>query len=61
MNTCPKIFQNKKVLIVDDVISTGESLEADTNANKQKTMLVDILEKMSYSQICDLIIDNAAG
>ena len=38
---------------------SGESLEADTNANKQKTMLVDILEKMSYSQICDLIIDNA--
>ena len=36
---------------------SGESLEADTNANKQKTMLVDILEKMSYSQICDLIID----
>lgn len=38
---------------------SGESLEADTNANKQKTMLVDILEKMSYSQICDSIIDNA--
>ena len=38
---------------------SGESLEADTNANKQKTMLVDILEKMSYSQICDLIIDNS--
>ena len=38
---------------------SGESLEADTNANKQKTMLVDILEKMDYSQICDKIIDNA--
>ena len=25
---------------------SGESLESDTNANKQKTMLVDILEKM---------------
>ena len=38
---------------------SGESLEADNNANKQKTMLVDILEKMEYSQICDKIIDNA--
>lgn len=38
---------------------SGESLESDTNANKQKTMLVDILEKMEYSQICDQIIDNA--
>ncbi|MBE6350977.1 MAG: hypothetical protein E7062_09580 [Spirochaetaceae bacterium] len=38
---------------------SGESLEADTNANKQKAMLVDILEKMNYSQICDKVIDNA--
>ncbi len=38
---------------------SGESLEADTNANKQKTMLVDILEKMDYPQICDSIIDNS--
>ena len=38
---------------------SGESLEADNNANKQKTMLVDILERMNYSQICDSIIDNA--
>ncbi|MBR1620165.1 hypothetical protein IJ674_09770 [bacterium] len=38
---------------------SGESLEADNNANKQKTMLVDILEKMEYSHICDKIIDNA--
>lgn len=38
---------------------SGESLESDTNANKQKTMLVDILEKMNYPQICDQIIDNA--
>lgn len=38
---------------------SGESLEADTNANKQKTMLVDILEKMDYSHICDDIVDNS--
>ncbi|MBR1775949.1 hypothetical protein IJ750_02605 [bacterium] len=38
---------------------SGESLEADNNSNKQKAMLVDILEKMDYSQICDKVIDNA--
>ncbi len=38
---------------------SGESLEADNNSNKQKAMLVDILEKMEYPQICDTVIDNA--
>lgn len=38
---------------------SGESLESDNNSNKQKAMLVDILEKMDYSQICDLVIDNS--
>ena len=38
---------------------SGESLEADNNSNKQKAMLVDILEKMDYSHICDIVIDNA--
>ena len=38
---------------------SGESLESDNNSNKQKAMLVDILEKMDYSQICDLFIDNS--
>ena len=37
---------------------SGESLEADNNSNKQKAMLVDILEKMEYPQICDTVIDN---
>lgn len=36
---------------------SGESIEADDNSNKQKTMLVDILEKMKYSNTCDKIID----
>jgi hypothetical protein len=38
---------------------SGESLESDNNSNKQKAMLVDILEKMDYSQICDIVINNA--
>lgn len=38
---------------------SGESLESDNNSNKQKAMLVDILEKMDYSHICDTVIDNA--
>ena len=38
---------------------SGESLESDNNSNKQKAMLVDIFEKMDYSHICDIVIDNA--
>lgn len=36
---------------------SGESLEADNNSNKQKTMLVDCLEKMDYPKTLDKIID----
>lgn len=38
---------------------SGESTESDNNSNKQKTMLVDCLEKMEYSKTCDKIIDNS--
>lgn len=38
---------------------SGESLESDNNSNKQKAMLVDILEKMKYGKISDTVIDNA--
>lgn len=38
---------------------SGENLEADNNSNKQKTALVDILEKMEYAKTCDKIIDNS--
>ena len=38
---------------------SGESLEADNNSNKQKTMLVDCMEKMEYSKTLDKIIDKA--
>lgn len=38
---------------------SGENLESDNNSNKQKTMLVDVLEKMEYSKTCDKIIDRS--
>ena len=38
---------------------SGESLESDNNSNKQKTALVDILEKMDYSKTLDKIIDKS--
>lgn len=38
---------------------SGESLEADNNSNKQKTMLVDCLEKMEYPKTMDKIIDKS--
>lgn len=38
---------------------SGESRESDENSNKQKSMLVDILEKMKFSTTCDKIIDNS--
>ena len=38
---------------------SGENHDSNNASNKQKAMLVDILEKMDYSQICDQIIDNA--
>lgn len=36
---------------------SGENQEADNNSNKQKSMLVDKMEKMEYPKICDKIID----
>lgn len=38
---------------------SGENQEADNDSNKQKAMLVDILEKMNYPKTCDKIIDYA--
>lgn len=38
---------------------SGESLEADNNSNKQKTMLVGIMEGMDYAKTCDRIIDDS--
>lgn len=36
---------------------SGDNLEADSNSNKEKTMLVDCLEKMEFSRTLDSIID----
>ena len=38
---------------------SGENQDSDNFSNKQKAMLVDILEKMNYQKICDTVIDNA--
>lgn len=38
---------------------SGENLEANNDSNKQKAMLVDILEKMDFPKTCDKVIDNA--
>ena len=38
---------------------SGENHDSNNNSNKQKAMLVDIMEKMDYQKTCDEIIDNA--
>lgn len=38
---------------------SGENHDSDNASNKQKAVLVDIMEKMDYQKTCDQIIDNA--
>ena len=38
---------------------SGENRDSNNISNKQKAMLVDILEKMDYQKTCDKVIDNA--
>ena len=38
---------------------SGETHDSDNASNRQKAMLVDIMEKMDYQKTCDQIIDNA--
>ena len=38
---------------------SGENRDSNNNSNKQKAMLVDILEKMNFPKTCDKVIDNA--
>lgn len=38
---------------------SGENQDSDNLSNKQKAMLVDILDKMDYQKTCDTVIDNA--
>ena len=38
---------------------SGENRDSNNKSNKQKAMLVDILEKMDFQKTCDKVIDNA--
>ena len=38
---------------------SGENHDSDNASNRQKAVLVDIMEKMDYQRTCDQIIDNA--
>ena len=38
---------------------SGENHDSNNASNKQKAVLVDIMEKMEYQKTCDQIIDNA--
>ena len=38
---------------------SGETHDSDNASNRQKAVLVDIMEKMDYQKTCDQIIDNA--
>ena len=38
---------------------SGENHDSDNNSNKQKAVLVDMLEKMDFQKTCDKVIDNA--
>ena len=38
---------------------SGETHDSDNASNRQKAMLVDIMEKMDYQHTCDQIVDNA--
>lgn len=61
------LYQTLKAFIWKNVYSnvnsmfdvSGENQDSDSFSNRQKAMLVDILEKMDYQKICDEVIDNA--
>jgi len=61
------LYQTLKAFIWKNVYSnvnsmfdvSGENQDSDSSSNKQKAMLVDILEKMDYQKTCDEVIDNA--
>ena len=38
---------------------SGENRDSNNKSNKQKAMLVDIMEKMDFQKTCDKVIDNA--
>ena len=67
MCKCYMFYQTLKAFIWKNVYSgvnsmfdvSGENHDSDNNSNKQKSALVDMLEKMDYQKTCDKVIDNA--
>ena len=67
MCKCFMFYQTLKAFIWRNIYSninnmfdvSGENHESDNNSNKQKAVLVDMLEKMEFQKTCDTVIDNA--
>lgn len=67
MCKCFMFYQTLKAFIWRNIYSninnmfdvSGENHESDNNSNKQKAVLVDILEKMNFQKTCDSVIDNS--
>ena len=67
MCKCYMFYQTLKAFIWKNVYSnvhnmfdvSGENHDSDNNSNKQKAVLIDILEKMDFQKTCDKVIDNA--
>ncbi len=67
MCKCFMFYQTLKAFIWKNIYSnvhsmfdvSGENHDSDNNSNKQKAVLVDMLEKMDFAKTCDKVIDNA--
>lgn len=67
MCKCFMFYQTLKAFIWRNIYAninnmfdvSGENHESDNNSNKQKAVLVDMLEKMEFQKTCDTVIDNA--
>ena len=53
------IWRNTYANVTSMFDVSGENHDSDNASNRQKAMLVDIMEKMDYQKTCDQIIDNA--
>lgn len=67
MSKCFMFYQTLKAFIWRNIYAninnmfdvSGENHESNNNSNKQKAVLVDMLEKMDFQKTCDTVIDNA--
>ena len=67
MCKCYMFYQTLKAFIWKNIYSnvhsmfdvSGENHDSDNYSNRQKAVLVDMLEKMDYPKTCDTVIDNA--